>query len=123
MADIVELKLDRDLIDPDFAGYKLSLDPVPIYERNLETRKLRLCFIHLITINFPAVFVAQVGENQISYAHARVFSLHNHLIVNSYAPDLLYFVDDDWNIFQVNFGKLSSIWVIVFLVPRCLLDL
>ncbi len=33
----VDLKLDRGLIDSNFDGYKLSLDPLPIYQLGLET--------------------------------------------------------------------------------------
>lgn len=103
MPEFVELKANRDLIDSDFVGYKLSLDPVPIYETSLESRKFRLCFMFLVLNQFLAVFVAQAGENQISYAHVRVFSLHNHLLVNQYSSELVYYVDDDFNIFQVMF--------------------
>lgn len=39
----VALKPDHHLMDPDFEGYKLSLDPVPVYRTSLESSlELRL---------------------------------------------------------------------------------
>ena len=32
-----DLKPCRDLIDPSFGGYKLSLDALPVYSRNLDS--------------------------------------------------------------------------------------
>ncbi len=33
----VALKTDHQLMDPDFEGYKLSLDSVPIYQQKLDS--------------------------------------------------------------------------------------
>ena len=33
----VALKPDHQLMDPDFEGYKLSLDSVPIYQQKLDS--------------------------------------------------------------------------------------
>ena len=33
----VALKPDHVLMDPDFEGYKLSLDPVPVHQSKLES--------------------------------------------------------------------------------------
>ena len=37
MDKCVDLKVDRSLIDPNFDGYKLSLDPLPMYNVALDT--------------------------------------------------------------------------------------
>jgi hypothetical protein len=36
MCSLIELRPNRDLLDADFSGYRLSLDPVPIYHYNLQ---------------------------------------------------------------------------------------
>lgn len=37
----VDLKVDKTLLDPFFDGYKLSLDPLPMYRVNLDSCKLK----------------------------------------------------------------------------------
>jgi hypothetical protein len=39
MCSLIELRPNRDLMDGTFSGYKLSLDPVPIYRHNLRNGK------------------------------------------------------------------------------------
>lgn len=36
----MELRPNKDLLDGKFIGFKLSLDPVPIYRHNLHNGKL-----------------------------------------------------------------------------------
>lgn len=39
MCSLTELRPNRDLLDTNFSGYKLSLDPVPIYRHKLHNGK------------------------------------------------------------------------------------
>jgi hypothetical protein len=39
MCSLIELRPNRDLVDGTFSGYKLSLDPVPVYRHNLHNGK------------------------------------------------------------------------------------
>ena len=35
------LKVNRDLLDPDFDGYKLSLDSLPIFQINVGGKEMK----------------------------------------------------------------------------------
>ena len=39
MSTLMELRPNRNLLNANFSGYKLSLDNVPIYRQSLETGK------------------------------------------------------------------------------------
>jgi len=48
-----DLKPSRDLIDPNFGGYKLSLDALPVYSLKLNsgTPAVRCLRVHYISIS------------------------------------------------------------------------
>ncbi|XP_014786647.1 nudC domain-containing protein 1 [Octopus bimaculoides] len=84
--DADELKVQSDLLNPNFDGYKLSLEPLPTYKINLETE----------------IDVATLTDKQFSYQHLKALGCHNHLIFDQWAMNvghyILYFVDKLWNI-------------------------
>jgi len=45
MKEFVDLRPDKALIDTEFSGYKLSLDSVPIYDKQLESGKSNLTLL------------------------------------------------------------------------------
>ncbi|XP_028646745.1 nudC domain-containing protein 1 [Erpetoichthys calabaricus] len=71
------LKVDRHLLDPNFESYRLSLDPLPMYNVELETA------------------VAEVGlqDSQYTLDHVRAFGMYNYLHSDPWYEDSMYFVD------------------------------
>ncbi|XP_062599810.1 nudC domain-containing protein 1-like [Saccostrea cucullata] len=84
MADKVELCVRRELLDPNFDGYKLSLDPLPTYTCKLGN----------------GIAFTSLSEDQYSYHHAKLFGVHNHLYVDPWNTDCVYFIDSGWSIVQ-----------------------
>lgn len=57
MADKADLKVRRELLDPNFDGYKLSLDPLPTYTCKFEngiTFLFFICCCHTCSMLFEA---------------------------------------------------------------------
>ncbi|XP_061163412.1 nudC domain-containing protein 1-like isoform X2 [Saccostrea echinata] len=84
MADKVELRVRRELLDPNFDGYKLSLDPLPTYTCKLDN----------------GIAFTSLSEDQYSYHHAKLFGVHNHLYLDPWNTDYIYFIDSGWSIVQ-----------------------
>ncbi|KAK6185537.1 hypothetical protein SNE40_007746 [Patella caerulea] len=85
MASKVDLIVARDILDPNFDGYKLSLEPLPVYSTQLNT----------------GVDFAKLNEKQFSYLHSKLYGGYNHLIADPWHPDTVYFVDTDWSVRRV----------------------
>uniref|UniRef100_A0A8D8PTK3 NudC domain-containing protein 1 n=1 Tax=Cacopsylla melanoneura TaxID=428564 RepID=A0A8D8PTK3_9HEMI len=84
---VLDLKINPDLLNPNFNGYKLSLDPIGVCKINLPAN---------VDQTFPS-------EDQYSFLYHKLFSLHNHLHQNSYSPDeygRVYFVDEKWRVYE-----------------------
>lgn len=94
---IINLRPSHSLLNPNFDGYKLSLEPVPVLKSPLPS-PLRRVF---------------TNEEQYTFLHAKLFSLHNHLFRDSWLPYSCYFVDDNWTIQNVRYdtttGTLGSV--------------
>ncbi|OWF48809.1 nudC domain-containing protein 1-like isoform X2 [Mizuhopecten yessoensis] len=82
MADTVELKICRELLDPKFDGYKLSLDKLPLYKSQLDN----------------AIEVVSLGDDQFSFHHAKIYGVHNHLFLDLWSEHTcsVYIIDTDW---------------------------
>ncbi|KAI8504358.1 NudC domain-containing protein 1 [Branchiostoma belcheri] len=79
------LKPDRALIDANFDGYKLSLDPLPQYAVNLDT----------------GIDDVKLNEEEYTYQHIRAFGIHNHLTLDQWNPDSVYYVDNRHTVQQI----------------------
>lgn len=88
---LFELRPNRSLLDPNFNGYKLSLDKNPVWKRDL-----------LISVDRVLP-----NSDQYSYLHARLFGLHNHLFTDCY-NDAVYFVDKNWGVQKVALDSLTG---------------
>lgn len=88
----MELRPSKNLIDPHFDGYKLSLEPIPKTIVDLENE----------------VDQVSPSESQYSLQHATIFGLHNHLIRDPWEPRTGYFVDTEWTIQKVKFNLNTS---------------
>ena len=67
----VQLRKDRDLLDPNFSGYKLSLESVSVS-----------------SVEVPASCGAehqQPQSGEYGYLHAKLYGEHNHLTVDPWA--------------------------------------
>ncbi|KAJ8303567.1 hypothetical protein KUTeg_019963 [Tegillarca granosa] len=84
MAERTDLKICRDLINPHFDGYKLSLESLPTYSTKINQG------IEEITLS----------DEQYSYHHAKLFGADNHLVLDQWSPTDVYFIDKDWNVMK-----------------------
>ncbi|XP_030073934.1 nudC domain-containing protein 1 [Microcaecilia unicolor] len=71
------LSVDRQLLDPKFESYRLSLDPLPCYKVELEA----------------AVAEVNLRDDQYTLDHMRTFGMYNYLHCDSWYPDSVYYVD------------------------------
>lgn len=104
---LIELRPNRDLLNPDFEGYKLSLEKIPIYKHELEASIEKI---------LP-------DNEQYSLLHARLFGLHNHLYHDQFNTESnIYFIDSNWNVQNIiinnETGRLSEIRK-VWHIPMC----
>lgn len=99
-ASIIDLRPSPLLLNSNFDGYKLSLEPIPILKTELPAAPRRLF----------------TSDDQYSFLHAKLFSLHNHLFRDPWLPYSSYFVDDNFNIQNVRYttetGKLNNVKVV-----------
>ncbi|KAK3601670.1 hypothetical protein CHS0354_038237 [Potamilus streckersoni] len=82
MAELNDLKVRRDLLDPHFDGYKLSLDKLPLYNCRVES----------------GVATTSLTDEQYSYHHAKIFGVHNNLISDPWKSNDCYYIDNSWNV-------------------------
>lgn len=98
---LLELRPDRNLLNSNFEGYKLSLAALPVCEKELPLSIER----------------AVPDSSQYSFLHARLFGMHNHL----YAEELngvsyLYFIDKNWCVWKLYVEPFSHQFIEPFLV-------
>ncbi|XP_041376317.1 nudC domain-containing protein 1-like [Gigantopelta aegis] len=93
MVEHVELRVQKNLLNPHFDGYKLSLDSLPVYSKELEC----------------GLDVVKLTDDQYSYHHAKLFGSHNHLISDPWSPDTIYFIDTEWDVRRVQLSGQSKL--------------
>ena len=80
------LRPNRDLLDPKFEGYKLSLEPLTLSSTNL----------------LSAVNDILLREELFSFQHMRAFGNLNHLVVDSWLDggkhEVVYFVNENYEV-------------------------
>lgn len=91
MAAPIDLKINRDLINPNFEGYKLSLDKLPIYSTTITN----------------GVYLTQLEDDQFSFHHAKLLGVCNHLTLDPWDPNSVYYVDSQWNVKQATAHDVS----------------
>ncbi|XP_037549101.1 nudC domain-containing protein 1, partial [Nematolebias whitei] len=71
------LKVNRDLLDPKFESYRLSLDPIPTYDVELDAE----------------VEEVKLKDSQYTLEHMRAFGMFNYLHIDPWCEDSVLFVD------------------------------
>lgn len=80
---VLELRPNRDLLEPDFNGYKLSLTPIKCVRKQLTA----------------PVYRALPDTGQYSVLHAKLFGLQNLLIGECVSDNAyIYFIDKNWTV-------------------------
>ena len=98
-----DLKLNRDLLDYNFDGYKLSLDVLPKYKIDL-VENIDISYQNELKTSKPLL-----------YQHIKLFGFHNHLISNDYLNigsnikvdqfKSLYYFDIEWALVKIEFSN------------------
>ncbi|XP_036292691.1 nudC domain-containing protein 1 isoform X1 [Pipistrellus kuhlii] len=83
------LRVKRPLLDPRFEGYKLSLEPLPCYELELEA----------------AVAEVKLRDDQYTLEHMHAFGMYNYLHCDSWYQDSVYYID--------NLGRIMNLTVML----------
>ncbi|XP_040210789.1 nudC domain-containing protein 1 [Rana temporaria] len=71
------LRVNRQLLDPKFESYKLSLDPLPCYGVDLEA----------------AVAEVKLRDDQYTLDHMQAYGMYNYLHSNPWCSDSVFYVD------------------------------
>ncbi|CAL9690743.1 unnamed protein product [Knipowitschia caucasica] len=71
------LKVNRELLDPDFESYRLSLDPIPTYSIELDS----------------AVEELKLKDSLYTLEHMQAFGMFNYLHLDPWYSDSVVFVD------------------------------
>lgn len=80
------------MINPNFDGYKLSLEPVPVLKTLLSVTPRR-CY---------------TSDDQYSFLHAKLFSQHNLLVKDPWQSHSFYFLDDSWTVQNIKYDTTSG---------------
>lgn len=83
------LRVKRPLLDPRFEGYKLSLEPLPSYQLELDA----------------AVAEVKLRDDQYTLEHMHAFGMYNYLHCDSWYQDSVYYID--------NLGRIMNLKVML----------
>uniref|UniRef100_G3TBA7 NudC domain-containing protein 1 n=1 Tax=Loxodonta africana TaxID=9785 RepID=G3TBA7_LOXAF len=83
------LRVKRPLLDPRFEGYKLSLEPLPCYQLELDA----------------AVAEVKLRDDQYTLEHMHAFGMYNYLHCDSWHQDSVYYID--------NLGRIMNLKVML----------
>ncbi|XP_062846849.1 nudC domain-containing protein 1 [Trichomycterus rosablanca] len=71
------LKVNRELLDPSFESYRLSLDSIPSYNVELDA----------------AVAEVKLKDTQYTLDHMKAFGMYNYLHIDPWYEESVYFID------------------------------
>ncbi|XP_008582112.1 PREDICTED: nudC domain-containing protein 1 [Galeopterus variegatus] len=83
------LRVKRPLLDPRFEGYKLSLEPLPCYQLELDAD----------------VAEVKLRDDQYTLEHMHAFGMYNYLHCDSWYQDSVYYID--------NLGRIMNLTVML----------
>jgi hypothetical protein len=92
---VVDLRPDSKLLKPNFDGYKLSLQPIPILKiEDINVQKIQ-----------------PNSSTEYSFLHSFLFQLHNHLVADPWLANTSYYIDSSLTVNKIaydnQFGKLK----------------
>ena len=87
--NMIDLKVNRQLINTLFNGYKLANEQ-----------------LHTASVDVPAIDEGAKNSSHFSYAYSKATQLHNHLYKNPW-DNSVYFIDQDLNIQRVTHNKVN----------------
>eukprot|EP00088_Acartia_fossae_P001645 TRINITY_DN10655_c0_g2_i1.p1 TRINITY_DN10655_c0_g2~~TRINITY_DN10655_c0_g2_i1.p1 ORF type:complete len:571 (+),score=117.23 TRINITY_DN10655_c0_g2_i1:52-1764(+) len=91
----VEMKRDRSLIDANFTGYKLSLESVHVAREQVSDGPVHL----------------QPTSQMFGFLHAKIFGEHNHLFLDNYTDNRVFYISASGKIYTMNeTGCPSEVW-------------
>ncbi|XP_052899967.1 nudC domain-containing protein 1 [Anopheles moucheti] len=88
----IELVPDRKLLKPNFDGYILSLDPVPVLSTDFS--------------NTNGPHRVKPTDQQYSYYHSRLFSMQNHLVRDPWTNGQCYYIDVTGMVQRVSYDSM-----------------
>lgn len=89
-----DLNLNRELLDPNFNGYKLSLDTFPQY-------KLDLTQHDLDTYNFSDADNNTDSHKMLLFQHLKLIGLQNLIVVNQFNDADIYYFDSKFRLVRI----------------------
>ncbi|XP_017130565.1 nudC domain-containing protein 1 [Drosophila elegans] len=89
---VVELNVDRSLVCPNFDGYKLSFDPVPVLRQEIDVNPMRL----------------EPHQNQYSLLHVELFARHNLLTSDPWLRHHSYYINGRHELVQCIYDPQSG---------------
>ncbi|KAL6077021.1 hypothetical protein STEG23_008400 [Scotinomys teguina] len=92
------LRVKRPLLDPRFEGYKLSLEPLPCYQLELDA----------------AVAEVKLRDDQYTLEHMHAFGMYNYLHCDAWYQDSVYYID--------NLGRIMNLTVMLVVFTLCNLN-
>ena len=100
MADFIELRPNKELLNAKFEGYTLSLDPLPVYKHHLPVGVQHL----------------RPSDEQFSFQHVKTFGYHNHLYSDPWNSEFVFYMSKDLQVFRASIRSLvSSVWKLTFI--------
>ena len=84
-------KPNRDLLNVNFEGYKLSESPLGVVHREL-----------------PSVVSTVTLKDEFSYQHVRAHTLHNHLHFDPHSPTSVYWCSKDGSVLRGSYSEENN---------------
>ncbi|GFV81732.1 nudC domain-containing protein 1 [Trichonephila clavipes] len=86
---IMDLKVNRDMLDIKFEGYKLSLDPIPVLKQPV-VDGVRCC---------------ELSSEDYSYLHTRMALLHNYLFQDPWSQNSVFYINERLRVMWTSLGE------------------
>ncbi|KAL4713556.1 hypothetical protein ACJJTC_006144 [Scirpophaga incertulas] len=91
--NLIDMRPDRRLLDHEFEGYKLNLQALPRFEYNLVSPVDRV----------------YANDVQYSFVHAKLFALHNHLVLDHWDYSFnYYYIDKKQQVIRIIFDNTKN---------------
>ncbi|GIY41048.1 hypothetical protein CEXT_540181 [Caerostris extrusa] len=87
---IMDLKVNRNMLDIKFEGYKLSLDPIPVLKQPV----------------VDGIKSCELGNEEYGYLHTRMSLLHNYLFQDPWCQDSVFYVNERHRVLWTSLGEV-----------------